>query len=39
MMSLWESGVRGSEWMLIYEMNKTAEIIVETPWEKLSHSR
>ena len=34
MMSLWESGVRGPEWMLIYDMNKTAEIIVETPVEK-----
>ena len=31
MMSVWESGVRGPEWILIYEMNKTAEIVVETP--------
>ena len=31
MVSLWESGVGGPGWILIYEMNKIAEIVVETP--------
>ena len=28
---LWESGVRGPEWMAIYLMNKSAEIVIQTP--------
>ena len=28
---LWESGVRGPEWLTIYLMNKSAEIIIQTP--------
>ena len=28
---LWESGVRGPEWMAIYLMNESAEIVIQTP--------
>ena len=28
---LWESGVGGPEWMTIYLMNKSADIIIQTP--------
>ena len=28
---LWDSGVRGPKWMAIYLMNKSAEIIIQTP--------
>ena len=31
MTRLWESGVQGPTWRIIYEMNKSAEIKIETP--------